>query len=63
MQIKDKKLVTKKLLNCLIKPFVTVDWWEKTLSLVEDIGSSIACYELYFDKSGRIVEMLKEFNR
>jgi len=59
VRIEDKKLITKKLLNTLIKPFVTTDWWEKTLSLVEDIGVAVPCYELYFDKSGKVIETLK----
>ncbi|MFH1354799.1 MAG: radical SAM protein [Candidatus Omnitrophota bacterium] len=56
----DKKEITKKLLACLIKPFVTADWWEKTLSLTERVIEKIPCYRLHFDKSGRIVELLEE---
>jgi len=59
-QIVDKKLITIKLLNCLIKPFVTNDWWEKTLLLVENIAGVVPCYDLYFDKSGRIVKTLQD---
>ena len=59
-RLKDKKLITKKLLNCLIRPFVTADWWEKTLSLVEEIACEVPCYDLYFDKSGKMVEILKD---
>jgi len=58
-RIEDKKLITRKLLNCLIKPFVTTDWWEKTLSLVGDIAAVVPCYELYFDKSEKVIETLK----
>ena len=61
-RIEDKKLITRKLLNCLIKPFVTTDWWEKTLSLVGDIAVAVPCYELYFDKSAIIVETLKDID-
>ncbi|MFA4992267.1 MAG: radical SAM protein, partial [Candidatus Omnitrophota bacterium] len=57
--IKDKKEKIKKILPCLIRPFVTVDWWDKTLSLVGDMAMSVPCYELRFDKSGRIAETLK----
>ena len=57
--IKDKKIVAQRLLNCLIKPFVTTDWWEKTLALIEDIAAAVPCYELYFDKSGKVIELLK----
>ncbi|MFH1414194.1 MAG: hypothetical protein ABIG56_05050 [Candidatus Omnitrophota bacterium] len=56
----DKKEATKKLLACLIKPFVTVDWWQKTLSVIEKIGVEIPCYLLHFDKSGGVVELLEK---
>ncbi len=59
VRIKDEKVITRKLLNTLIKPFVTADWWEKTLSLVEKIAVRIPCYEMYFDKSGKVLESLK----
>jgi MoaA/NifB/PqqE/SkfB family radical SAM enzyme len=49
--ITDKKEKTKKLLLCLIRPFVTRGWWEKTLLLIEKISSEIPCYTLEFDKS------------
>ena len=58
MLLEDKKEVTKRLLSCLIRPFVTTDWWEKTLPLIEDISNTVPCYELYFDKSGKVVELL-----
>lgn len=59
VRMKDKKLIANRLLGCLIKPFVTTDWWEKTLPLIEDIGANIPCYEMNFDKSGKIVDVLR----
>jgi hypothetical protein len=55
----DKKEITKRLLSCLIKPFVTTDWWEKTLALIEKISAQVPCYLLRFDKSGKVVDVLK----
>lgn len=52
----DRWEITRKLLACLIRPLVTADWWEKSLDLVESIGREVPCYELYFDKSGKILE-------
>jgi len=57
--IDDKNEIIKKLLSCLIKPFVTTDWWNNILSLMERIASEVPCYLLYFDKSGRVVDLLK----
>lgn len=58
--IGDTKEVTRKLLACLIKPFVTADWWDKTLVLIESIARNVPCYDMRFDKSGDIVDLLKE---
>ncbi len=57
--LKDKKEITKRLLECLIKPFVTPDWWDKILSLVHDIVEETPCYILKFNKSGEVVKLLK----
>lgn len=58
--LNDKREITKQLLSCVIKPFVTKDWWEKTLSLIEEIGRVVPCYELYFDQSGKAAQLLKK---
>jgi radical SAM protein with 4Fe4S-binding SPASM domain len=49
-----------KILSCLIKPLKTGDWWEKMLDLVDELVREIPCYTLDFDKSGRIVELIKK---
>lgn len=59
-RMEDKKIILKKLLSCLIRPFVTADWWEKSLGLLENIIQEVPCYELYFDKSGKVVDLLDE---
>jgi hypothetical protein len=58
--LNDRREIIKRLLGCVIKPFVTADWWEKTLSLVEDIGCVVPCYELYFNKGGEVAQVLKK---
>ncbi|MDP2924720.1 MAG: radical SAM protein [Candidatus Omnitrophota bacterium] len=58
--LKDKKIIARKLLAHLIRPFVTVDWWEKSLALLESVSNTIPCYELYFDKSGRVINLLED---
>ncbi|HLD82526.1 MAG TPA: radical SAM protein [Candidatus Omnitrophota bacterium] len=56
----DKKEIAKRLLGCLIRPFVTNDWWEKTLAIVEKIPEEVPCYILQFDKSGKALDLLKK---
>ena len=55
----DKQEVIGKLLACLVKPFVTADWWDKMLSLVEKIAREVPLYSLRFDQSGRVVDLLE----
>jgi len=56
--IKDKREIDKRLLAFLIKPLDTEDWWEKMVLLVDNISNEIPCYMLYFDKSGRIIDLI-----
>jgi len=52
-----------RMLGCLIRPVVTPDWWERTLPLINDAAGSIPCYTMQFDKSGEIVEIVKDLLR
>jgi hypothetical protein len=47
-------------LSYVIKPLVTADWWEKTLALAEKIAEEVPAYRLRFDKSGGVVDVLKQ---
>ena len=62
LQIDNRIEIVKQLLAFLVKPFVTVDWWEKMLQMTENMIHEIPCYELYFDKSQKVVELLKNFD-
>jgi len=57
--LNDKQEAVKKTLACLVKPFVTNDWWDKIFDVVEKLVQEIPCYKLYFDRSGRVVELLE----
>ncbi len=56
--LQDGKEINRRLLACVIKPFVTADWWNKTLDVIEALGREIPCYVMRFDKSGAIVTEL-----
>lgn len=60
IHLEDKREIIKMLLASLVKPLVTVDWWEKALVLIEKISEEIPCYRLRFDKSGRVVDVLRK---
>jgi MoaA/NifB/PqqE/SkfB family radical SAM enzyme len=60
VEINSKKEVLKRLTACIIRPFVTHNWWENTLSLVDDIIGKTAAQVLYFDRTTKAVELLEK---
>lgn len=55
--------IVPRLLACLITPFVTADWWDKSLTLVEQMAREVPYYTLRFDKSGGVVAVLEDLCR
>ncbi len=55
----DRREITRRLLACVIKPFVTADWWHKTLDIIEPMAQETPCYVMQFDKSGEMVKKIK----
>jgi MoaA/NifB/PqqE/SkfB family radical SAM enzyme len=58
--IENRRELAKKLPAYLIKPLETRDWWEKMLDLTQRIAGSVPCYFLEFDKSGGVIDLLRE---
>ena len=56
----DRQEITRRLLACVIKPFVTVEWWEKTIDVVAQLAVEAEFYIMRFDKSGKIVDELSK---
>jgi radical SAM protein with 4Fe4S-binding SPASM domain len=61
VRISDRREAVLKLLEHVIKPFVTADWWEKIIAVTEGLVDEVPCYNLFFDKSGGVVPVLQEF--
>lgn len=59
IRIDKQREIFRRLLACVIRPFVTKDWWEKTLASVEQIAKEVPCYRMQFDGSGAILDELK----
>lgn len=57
-KIVDSKEIIQGLLGCLVKPLTTPEWWDKILDLLPDIAQEVPCYNLYFDRSGKVVDLL-----
>ncbi len=51
----DRREITRRLLACVIRPFVTAEWWEKTIDVVTQLAAEARFYVMRFDKSGKIV--------
>ena len=47
------------LLACLIRPLETYDWWEKSLDLLAMISGDIPCWQMKFNKDGKILDLIK----
>jgi len=47
-------------LSFVIRPLTTADWWEKILALADKITNEVPAYRLRFDKSGGVVDLLKQ---
>jgi len=60
-RVDDPKAVLRDFLPRLVRPLVTADWWERALALAEDVVREVPFYDLSFDKSGAIVEILEKF--
>lgn len=58
LPVKDKRKIASLILNCTIKPLVTVDWWDKTLSLIDALSQGVPCYTLHFNKNAQAVTRL-----
>ncbi|MFQ6110365.1 MAG: hypothetical protein ACE5L7_12515, partial [Candidatus Aminicenantales bacterium] len=56
--LESRQEAIRNLLACLIKPLTTADWWERMLDLVEEIARDVPCYELQFDKTGKVIDLL-----
>lgn len=54
--LEDRNEITRRLLACLIRPFMTADWWEKTLDMVAMMVGEVPSYRMQFDRSGAIVD-------
>ena len=55
----EKASVVRKLLGCLVRPLVTADWWEKMLTLTEDLTRDVPAYRLDFTRDGNPADVLR----
>lgn len=58
--IEDKKEKAKRLLRCMVKPFISAHWWENTLLLIEKIADKVPCHILQFNKDKALIEIIRK---
>jgi hypothetical protein len=56
--IPDRRDVVRRLLDLVIKPLETPEWWDRTLAVVERLAAGVPAYELCFDLSGGVLATL-----
>jgi MoaA/NifB/PqqE/SkfB family radical SAM enzyme len=62
-RVDEPKAVLRDFLPRLVRPLVSANWWDAALDLARDLISEVPFYDLYFDKSGAVVEALEEMAR
>jgi radical SAM protein with 4Fe4S-binding SPASM domain len=62
-RIEDSARALRELLPRVVRPLVTADWWDEVLDLAGELVRKVPFYDLYFDRSGRIVDALEELAR
>ena len=60
ISVDNRKDIVHNLLSYVVRPLETKDWWANILALTGNIAQQIPCYNLLFDKSGRIVPVITE---
>lgn len=57
----DQGQILRNLLSTMFRPLMTESWWKKALSILEGLVKEIPVYEMHFDTSGEILNMLNAF--
>jgi hypothetical protein len=59
-RIRNRRVILSGLLACLIKPLCTAEWWNQALEAINRMTREVPCYELEFDRSGKIADILEQ---
>ncbi|MDT8390367.1 MAG: radical SAM protein [Lentisphaeria bacterium] len=49
--ITNRRRIVHELLNRVIKPFCTIDWWEKTAGILAAVAAEVPCHQFRFTKN------------
>jgi hypothetical protein len=62
IRVNDHSVGLKILLACLIRPLATSEWWDLSMDLITHVLKTVPCWRLKFDKSGKVLDLLKNFS-
>jgi len=57
-RLSDKKQILRQLLSVVFRPLMTKSWWEKEINILNQLINEVPMFEMYFDKTGRIIHLL-----
>lgn len=57
------KEITLRLMENLVVPVTTTRWWNNIFRLFEELVSEVPFYDLHFDKSGGVVDVVKNLRK
>lgn len=60
VRLESPEEILRELLPRFVRPLLTADWWEDVLGLAGDMMRTVPFYELRFDKSGAVADVLED---
>lgn len=57
--LSNTSLALNRIIPCIVRSLETQVWWENTLEVINSLVSDVPCYMLRFNKSGKIVNIIK----
>jgi len=60
IRIHDQGQIIRRLIPCLVRPFVNARWWQQILPLVQALAAGVPAYVMRFDLSGAIVPLVQD---
>ncbi|MBD3386649.1 hypothetical protein GF407_17230 [candidate division KSB1 bacterium] len=58
--IKNQQQRFHSIMECIIRPFVTLSWWDKVIPLIHRLGQNVPVFQIEFTQDGKIVKFLQE---
>lgn len=60
--VNNHRIKFKHLMDCLIKPLATDEWWKAAIDFIDNLSRQVDCLDLKFDKSGKISDLIENYS-